>query len=76
MRVPYGTFYRYQELVPSTIPGMTARLEPYYYYYYYYNTETKLGKDKKKNLRGYTEVETFTTITHRKENINKPGRAK
>ena len=35
------------------------------------NTGRKLGKSKKKNLRGYTEVGTFTTITNRKENINK-----
>ena len=40
------------------------------------NTGTKLGKDKKKNPRRSTEVGTFTTITHRKENMNKPGLAK
>ena len=33
-------------------------------------------KIRKKDPRGYTEVGTFTTITHRKENINKPGHAK
>ena len=39
------------------------------------NTGRKLGKCKKKYLREYTEVEIFTTITHRKENIDKPGHA-
>ena len=36
----------------------------------------KLGKSEKKDLRGYTEVGTFTTITNRKVNINKPDHAK
>ena len=40
------------------------------------NTRTKLGKGKIKNPKGYTKVETFTTITHSKENINEPGNAK
>ena len=40
------------------------------------NTGRKLGKGKKKNPRGYTEVGTFTTIINRKENINKPGHTK
>ena len=43
---------------------------------YNLNTERKLGKDQKKNPRRYAEVGTFTTITHRKGNINKPGQAK
>ena len=33
------------------------------------NTGTKLGKGEK-TPKGYTEVGTFTTNTHRKENIN------
>ena len=40
------------------------------------NTERKLGKGKKKNPRGYTQVGRFTTLTHRNKNINKPGHDK
>ena len=39
------------------------------------NTGRKLGKCKKKYLRGYTEVGIVTTITHRKKNIDKPSHA-
>ena len=38
--------------------------------------EKKLGKGKKKNPRGFTEMGKFTTITYRKENFNKSRHAK
>ena len=48
-------------------------------YTYRHNTirtgEENWEKICKKNPRGYTELGTFTTLTHRKENINKSGQA-
>ena len=56
--------------------GYSKNLRLYLGTEYNPNTGRKLGKDNKKNQRGYTEVGTFTTISHRKENIDKPGHAK
>ena len=56
--------------------GYNKNLRLYLRTQYNPNTGRKLGKYKEKNPTGYMEVGTFTTITHRKENINKPGHAK
>ena len=56
--------------------GYNKNLMLYLRTQYNSNTRRKLGKGKEKNTRGYTEVRIFTTITDRKENINKPGHAK
>ena len=56
--------------------GYNKNLRLYLRTQYNPNTGRKLGKGKKENPRGYTKVGTSTTITHRKENINKPGHAK
>ena len=48
-------------------------------YTYGHNTNkygNKTEKKQEKNPKGYTEVGTFTIITHRKESINKPNHAK
>ena len=47
--------------------GFNKNLRLYLRTQHHRNTRTKLGKGKEKNPRG------FTTITHRKENFNKPG---
>ena len=49
--------------------GYNKNLTLYLRTQYQPNMETKLGKSKKNNPRGYTEVETFTTITHRKNQV-------
>ena len=56
--------------------GCNKNLRLYLRTQYNPNTGTKLVKGKKKNPREYTKVGIFTTITHRKENINKQRRAK
>ena len=49
-------------------------------YTYGHNTiqkrEENWEKVRKKNPGVYTQVGTFTTLTHRNKNINKPGHAK
>ena len=56
--------------------GYSKNLRLYLRTEYNPNTGRKMRKGKKKNPGGYTEVGTFTTISHRKENIDKPGHAK
>ena len=52
--------------------GYNKNLTLYLRKQYHPNTGTKLGKSKKRMQK---EVGTFTAISHRKENINKPGHA-
>ena len=56
--------------------GYNKNLRLYLRTQYNPNTGKELRKGQKKNLRGYTEVGTFTTITHKKENIIKTNHAK
>ena len=56
--------------------GCNKNLRLYLLTQYSPNTGRKLGKGKKKTPRRHTKVGTFTTITHRTKNINKPGHAK
>ena len=56
--------------------GYNKNLRLYLRTQYNSNTGRTPRKGTKKNPRGCTEVGTFTSITLRKENVNKPGHAK
>ena len=57
-------------------PGYNKDFRLYLRTQYNPKTGRKLGKGKKKNPGGFTQVGTFTTLTHTNKNINKPGHAK